>query len=79
MARIMEVLRTQMDSIRLEKQQLEVENARLREEHLREAAWVDAAAECDRLREKTQRVMAEARQLKTEYDQLSAAASPSQV
>jgi len=46
-----EVLRTQLDTLRLEKQQLQVENARLREEHPGEAALLDAVAERDRLYE----------------------------
>ena len=67
-----EALRIQQDNMRLEKQQLEVENAHLRVEHLERAEAVDARAEQDRLLEEKECLAAEAGQLRTEYDQLVA-------
>ena len=65
-----EALRTQLDNLQRANQQLEIENARLREEHPEEAASIDASAECDQLRQEKERLVTESMQLKTLYDQL---------
>ncbi len=66
----MEALRTQIDNLRLEKQQLEVENARLRSDRPEEAAALDAEAEAERLREEGARIVDENSRIKNLYDQL---------
>ncbi len=80
----MEALRTQLDSLRWEKQQLDVENARLREANPGTAALADAEAEETRLqkeaahlqeeatqiRARNKRLLRELAQVKTVYEQL---------
>lgn len=65
-----EALRTQLDNLQRTNQQLEIENARLREEHPEEAASIDASAERDQLRQEKERLVTESMHLKTLYDQL---------
>ena len=72
-----EALRTQLDTVRLEKQQLEVENTRLRKEHSDTAAVINAEAEAAwwraeaaQVRAEKERLASEAAQLKAVYDQL---------
>ena len=62
-----EVLRTQLDNLRLEKQRLEAENARLRNDRQEEAELLDAEA---RSREENARLAAENSHLRKLYDQL---------
>ncbi len=56
----MEVLRTQLDSLRWEKQQLDMENARLREANPGTAALADAEAEATRLQKEAAHLQEEA-------------------
>ena len=65
-----EALRTQLDNLQRPNQQLEIENARLREDHPEEAALIDASTERDQLRQEKERLVTESMQLKTLYDQL---------
>ena len=62
-----ELLRTQLDNLRLEKQRLEAENARLRNDRPEEAELLDAEA---RSREENARLAAENSHLRKLYDQL---------
>lgn len=63
-----EALRTELDTIQLAKQQLEVENLRLREENPDQAAVEEALAEHGQLLEEQRCWDAENRQLRTLYD-----------
>ena len=65
-----EALRTQLDNLRLANQQLQVKNARLREENPDEAALIDAIAERDRLEEEKRNLTAENQQFQALYEQL---------
>ena len=65
-----EALRVQLDNLQREKQQLEIENARLREGQPEQADLIDARAERDDLREQQRLITAETRQLRTKYEQL---------
>ena len=65
-----EALRTQLDALRLEKQRLEVENARLREANPEGAAQTDAETEMVQCRAENERLTREAVQLRTLYEQL---------
>ena len=72
-----EALRTQLDTLRLEKQRLEVENVRLREAHPEEAARIDSEdetsrwqAEAARFESESESRAAEAAQLRKLYEQL---------
>ena len=60
-----EALRTQLDALRLEKQRLEVENARLREANPEGAAQTDAETEMAQCRAENERLTREAAQLQT--------------
>ena len=61
-----------MDAVRLEKQQLEVENSRLREEHAVMATVIDAEAEAARWRAEATHVLAEKECLASKVAQLKA-------
>ena len=65
-----EALRTQLDALRLEKQRLEIENARLREANPEGAAQTDAETEMAQCRAENERLTQEAAQLRTLYEQL---------
>ena len=65
-----EALRVQLDNAERAKQQLEAENARLRDEHPEEAALVDATTAIDRLREERDRLSSGNQQVQALYDQL---------
>ena len=60
-----EALRTQLDALRLEKQRLEVENARLREANPEGAAQTDAETEMAQCQAENERLTREAAQLQT--------------
>ena len=62
-----EALQLQLDTAQRDKQQLEAENARLREDS---AVLADVIAERDELRLENQRLRAETLQLGAVYDQL---------
>ena len=72
-----EVLRTQLDTLRIKNQKLEVDNARLREEHPQEAVRMDAEkethhwqAEAARYQAESESHAAEAARLRQLYEQL---------
>ena len=65
-----EALRVQLDNAERAKQQLEAENARLRDEHPEEAALVDANTAIDRLRVERDRLSSGNQQVQALYDQL---------
>ena len=65
-----EALRVQLDNVKRAKQQLEAENARLRDEHPEEAALVDATTAIDRLREERDCLSSRNQQVQALYDQL---------
>ena len=72
-----ETLRTQLDTLQLKKQRLEVENVRLRESNIETAALIDAEAEVNQLsadvvQSKTENecLASEVAQLKALYEQL---------
>ncbi len=67
-----EALRTQLDTLRLEKQQLEVENARLRESNPNAAAVADVETDATRWREEATQLQADREQLGHELSQLRA-------
>ena len=67
-----ESLRVQIDAIRIEKQQLEVENVRFREKRLEQGALIDKEAECARLRAERDSLTVEASQLKSDNEGLVA-------
>ena len=61
-----ELLRTQLDTVRLEMQQLQVENNRLREGQPEGAALVDARKEADQLRVQSERLAKEVEDLRNQ-------------
>ena len=61
---VKEALQIQLDSLRLELQQLQVENARLRDERPEAAGEIDAHGELDRCREETVQLTAEVGELR---------------
>ena len=66
-----ETLRTQLDNLRIEKQQLEVvQNVRLRNDRPNQAALVDMEEERDELQKAKDDLETELLQLRTVYDQL---------
>ena len=65
-----EDLRVQLDNAERAKQQLEAENARLRDEHPEEAALLDANTAIDRLRVERDRLSSGNQQVQALYDQL---------
>ena len=65
-------LRVQIDALRIEKQQLEVENVRFREKRPEQGALIDKEAECARLRVERDSLTIEASQLKSENEGLVA-------
>ena len=65
-----ETLRTQLDILRIEKQQLEVQNVRLRTDRPNQAALVDVEEERDELQKAKNDLETELLQLRTVYDQL---------
>ncbi len=66
----LEALRTQLDTLRLENQQLEVETARLRDSHPDEAALVDTEAALAQCRAEHERLSTEYGQLQELHEQL---------
>ena len=65
-----ETLRTQLDNLRIEKQQLEVQNVHLRNDRPNQAALVDVEEERDELQKAKDDLETELLQLRTVYDQL---------
>ena len=65
-----ESLRVQIDALRIEKQQLEVENIRFREKRPEQRALIDKEAECARVRTERDSLIVEASQLKSENEGL---------
>ena len=65
-----EALRTQIDNLEREKQELEVQNVRLRDGQPERAKLLDQVAEGERLREETERLMEEKQYLTSLYEQL---------
>jgi len=66
----MEALCTQLDTLRLEKERLEVENAKLREANPEGAVQIDAEADAAQCRAENKQLMQEAAQLQVLYEQL---------
>ena len=67
-----ESLSVQIDALRIEKQQLEVENVRFREKRPEQGALIDKEAECARLCAERDSLTVEASQLKSENEGLVA-------
>jgi len=67
---VTEALRTQLDTLRLEKERLEVENAKLREANPEGAAQINAEADAAQCRAENEQLMREAAQLRALYEQL---------
>ena len=67
-----ESLRVQIDALRIEKQQLEVENVRFREKHPVQGALIDKEAECAHLCAERDSLTIKASQLKSENESLVA-------
>ena len=65
-----ETLRKQLDNLRIEKQQLEVQNVCLRNDRPNQAALVDVEEERDELQKAKDDLEMELLQLRTVYDQL---------
>ena len=65
-----EALRIQLDELRLEKQELEVQNRRLREEHADKAAVINLGKERDACRLERDAIAEENERLKNMYEQL---------